>query len=326
VVERTAALPGVRSAAVASHVPFSEGNPQDEFEVDGNEPEPGQPIPVASERTVSPNYFGAIGTPILSGRDFRPGDDSGAPPVAIVNETLARRYWPTSDPLGKRVHFGRALRNNPWMTVVGVVADAKQSSLADAPSFQIYRPIAQSVDHYVVLVVRTAASVSAMGPAIRSVVRSADPSIPVYDVHTMNAAVAQSLSSRWLTNLTLAGFAAVALLLAAIGVYGVMSLAVSARLREFGVRLAIGAAPPAVVRLVLRDGLRLAGLGMILGLVVATGLTRFLSSLLFATAPLDPETFAAVAALLAAVVLSACWLPAFRASRADPVSALKATD
>lgn len=216
VLERLAALPGVRAAGVASHVPFTHGDPQDEFEVEGREPGPGQPVPVTSERAVSPNYFAAIGTRIVAGRDFRPSDDSGAPSVAIVNETFARRYWPTTDPIGKRLHFGTAARGNPWMTVIGLVADTKESSLADAPKFQLYQPIAQSITDEVVLVVRTTAAPANMTPAIRTVVRAVDASIPVYDVHTMDAAVAQSLSARWLTNVTLAGFAAVALLLAAI--------------------------------------------------------------------------------------------------------------
>ena len=325
VLERVAALPGVRAVGVASHVPFSHGDPQDEFVVEGREPAPGQPTPVTSERAVSPRYFAAIGTPIVAGRDFGPSDDSGAPPVAVVNETFARRYWPTIDPVGKRLHFGTT-RGNPWMTVIGVVADTKESSLADAPKFQVYQPVAQSVAHEVVLVVRTQTAAADIGPAVRAVVRALDPSIPVYDVHTMNAAVAQSLSSRWLTNVTLAGFAAVALLLAAIGVYGVMSLAVAARIREFGIRLAIGARPTEVVRLVLHDGVRLAALGMAIGLVASAWLTRFLSSLLFATPPLDPITFAGVAALLALVAIAACCGPAYRAARADPVSALRATD
>ncbi len=325
VLERIAALPGVRAAGVTSHVPFSHGDPQDEFVVEGREPEPGQPIPVTSERAVSPTYFAAIGTRIVAGRDFRPSDDSGAPPVAVVNETFARRYWPTTDPIGKRLHFGTT-RGNPWMTVIGLVGDTKESSLANAPKFQVYQPIAQSVAHEVVLVVRTQTAAADIGPAVRAAVRALDLSIPVYNVHTMDVAVAQSLSSQWLTNVTLAGFAAVALLLAAIGVYGVLSLAVAGRIREFGIRLAIGARPTEVVHLVLRDGVRLAALGMAIGLVASAWLTRFLSSLLFATPALDPITFGGVAALLGLVAIAACCGPAYRAARADPVSALKATD
>jgi putative ABC transport system permease protein len=266
-------------------------------------------------------YFEAIGTPILRGRSFLPSDAPGATPVVVIDETVAAQYWPGADPIGKRIRTDESGRE-PWLTVIGVAQNVKHESLRERPNFELYRAMLQTPSWTSYLVIRTRATESLI-PSLRRLVGDLDPTLPITDVITLEGAMANSLSVVRLTNVLLTGFAGLAMLLAAIGIYGVMSLQVTARLGEFGVRLALGAAPRDVLRLVLRQGLLLAAIGLGLGLVGAFGLTRFLETLLFQVEPVDLPTFGLVAGTLAAVALLACYLPARRATRADPIAVLK---
>jgi putative ABC transport system permease protein len=243
-------------------------------------------------------------------------------PVVIVDETVAQRYWPGGDPLGKRIRTSLDTSSR-WMTIIGVAPNVKHASLNEPLNFELYRPFQQSVTWVTYLVIRSAIDPETLTPTIRRRVAELDPNLPLSEVHTMEQAVAGSLATRRLINALLTGFAALALLLAAIGIYGVMSLSVTGRLNEFGIRLALGAAPGDVLRLVLRQGLLLALAGLAVGLAGAAWLTRFLGTLLFGVHPVDPVTFLGVAAVLGTVAAAACYLPARRATRADPIAALR---
>lgn len=277
---------------------------------------------MANLRNVTPDYFAAIGTPILMGRAFGATDDSAAAPVAIVDASLAVRYWPGADPIGKRIRDSRD-PSAPWRTVVGVAATAKHGRLDEAPTFHIYIPYAQRPQWNTYVVLRAQSAPAPLAAALREKVASLDPGLPVFEVETMENALERSLGTRRLTDVLLAGFATTALLLAAIGIYGVMALNVTARVREFGIRLALGASPDAVRWQVLRRGMVLAGAGALLGVAGAAALTRFLRKLLFEVGPLDPLTFGVVVAVLGGVAMVASYLPARRATRTDPIVTLR---
>jgi predicted permease len=262
-LERLRLLPGVEAAAITQTAPFGRGDHQHEFVVEGREPGPGEPIPVASIRPVSPDYFAAVGTRLLAGRVFTAGDGAAAPPVAVVDQSLARRYWPDGEAVGRRIRHGD-VANNPWLTIVGVAAPIKHRGLDGPTAPYIYRPHGQDPRWGVDLVVRTAQPPAAIVPLLRSELRALDPTVPLYDLRSLEDAVGRSVSTRRLTNQLLAGFAAAALVLAALGIYGVVALAVAGRRHEFGIRIALGAVPAAVARLVLYHGLRLALPGVLL--------------------------------------------------------------
>lgn len=322
-IERVRNLPGVRAAGLCNVVPFSGGGDGEEFTVEGQEAGPGDPVQVTWFRSATPGYFLATGIPILKGRVFADSDTETSQRVAIVDEKIARTYWPNEDPIGKRVRVGRANIGNPWLTVVGVVASVKNRKLDEDARFYLYQPFSQSIDRETSLVIRSEKNPEALIAAVRGEVQALDPELPLYKVETLEQAVARSLSTKRLTNLLLAGFAATALLLAALGIYGVMSLNVTSRINEFGIRLALGAQPRDLLRLVISQGMSLALTGVALGLAVAFGLTRFLESLLFGVSSTDPTTFAVVALLLTGVALLACYVPARRATRVDPMAALR---
>lgn len=321
-MERVDNLPGVRSAGLIQQVPFNRGNPQDEFVVEGHEPSPGEVIPVAAIRNVTPGFFDALGIPILAGRSFKDSDNESAPLVAIVDEMLARLYWPSGNAVGHRIRQGVAT-SNPWLTILGVVPSVKNSSLDEESIFYIYRPFRQDVQWGMDLVVRTSLPPATITPALERTAAELDPEVPLYAVHTMAEAIDGSLSTRRLTDVLLAAFASTALLLATIGIYGVMSLNVGRRTNEFGIRLALGADRADVLRLVIGDGIALVLAGLLVGVAGALLLTRFLGSLLFGISPTDPLTFATVAATLAAFALAACYIPARRATQVDPMVALR---
>ncbi|HET9513083.1 MAG TPA: ABC transporter permease [Gemmatimonadales bacterium] len=320
--QRVQALPGVQSAGLSSTAPFSSNDNQQSLLVQGQEPGPDTPIPVASIRRVTPGYFEAVGTPLLEGRDFTPADGESGERVAIIDESVARRYWPGATALGRRINTG-AEDNPTWRTVIGVAASIRHQSLSRAPDHYVYYPLAQDYAWTLDLVVRTESAPFGLDRQIESELKAIDPNLPFYDVHTLEDAVSRSLSTRRFTNRLLLGFALTAMLLAAIGIYGVMARNVTARIREFGVRLALGARPAQIQELVLRQAFRLVALGAVLGIGGALGATRFLRALLFEVNPVDPASFIAAVLLLTAAALAASWLPARRATSADPLDALR---
>jgi predicted permease len=263
-----------------------------------------------------------MGISILKGRGFTEQDKVGSVPVAIVNETLARRYWPNGDAVGKRIKFYGPPDKTPWLQIVGIVQDVKHElNLPVTPEY--YLPHAQDSWNAMVLVAKTSVDPGSMAAPIRQQVAALDKDQPVFDVKTMQEVRAISISVYSIGSVTMTIFAVVALLLAAIGIYGVMAFAVSQRTQEIGIRMALGARALDVLKLVLRNGMFLASLGAVIGLAGALAVTRFMSSLLFGISPTDVATFALVTAGLMLVALLACYIPARRATKVDPLVALR---
>jgi putative ABC transport system permease protein len=314
--QNVSGIPGVQAAEFSNVVPFSGDGQGGPFTVEGFE---GQPSKVAWLRSTTPGYFAAMGMPILKGRGFESSDTEISLPVAIVDEALAGRYSPDGDLVGKRIRIG----GGPWMTIVGVVPNVKNRKLDEEAWPYVYRPNTQWIRRETMLVVRTAVDPSSVIAGVRQEVAKLDPELPLSDVSTVQQAMDGSLVTTRLTNSLLAGFAATALLLALTGIYGVMSLNVANRRNEFGIRIALGAQAGNVLRMILGQGLRLAVVGVALGLVGAFALTRLLKGLLFGISASDPLTFVVIASLLVGVALLACWLPARRATKIDPLEALR---
>ncbi|HLN99943.1 MAG TPA: FtsX-like permease family protein, partial [Pyrinomonadaceae bacterium] len=315
-------LPGVSSAALVNHLPLGGSNSSTHFLVEGlPEPPPGQEFD-GRYRVCTPSYFQTMGISILKGRAFTQQDRAGSQPVIIVNETLARKYWPNTDPLGKRMRYTGPLEENPWMQVVGVVQDVKhEMNLPVTADF--YIPHAQDAWSEMVLVARTKVEPAAMAAPIRQQVWAIDKDQPVFDVHTMREVRAISLALYSFSSVMLSIFAGVALLLAAIGIYGVMFYAVTQRTQEIGIRMALGARAMDVLRLIVRNGMSLALIGVAVGLAGAYALTRLLASLLFGVTPTDVITFSSVTIGLLLTALLACYIPARRATKVDPMEALR---
>ena len=333
ILERFAAVPGVISAGGINHLPLAGDLWGLPYRIEGRpRPGPGE-SPVAAYRTVMPRYFATMRLPILRGRDVLPTDTLESPGVVLVNEFLAKRVWPGEDPIGKRISLDGPDDAPVWLTVVGVVKNAVRGEWAEEREDEVYlaffqrRSLLESrgqQEAYATFVVRTAGDPSALAPALRHAVWEIDPSLPISSVQTMTQVVHRANGRpRFLTQL-LATFALAAGLLAAVGIYGVMSYVVSRRTREIGVRIAIGADPGAVLRMVVGQGMAVAVAGAAAGLAVAWVLTRLMSSLLYGVTASDPATYAAVAAGLLAVAFAASFLPARRASRIDPMRALRA--
>jgi len=322
-LERARNLPGVRSAALCQVVPFSGGGGGYPFTIEGHVLARGEPTRDAWRRSVTPDYFTTLGIPIVRGRAFSPTDDASAQAVAIVDAKLARAYWPGADPIGRRLKIGGPDSNAPWLTVVGVVASVKNRRLDEDAKFTLYQPFEQWPQREMSLVLRSDADPAALTPGVRRALAELDPALPLYSVTTVADDVRRSLTTRRLTNAILTGLALSALLLSVLGIYGVMSLSVGSRTHEFGVRMALGATPAALLRLVLGQGMRLTLAGIALGLAGAIGLTGLMKGLLYGVAPGDPVVLAAVAGVLGTAALAACYLPARRATTVDPIVALR---
>jgi putative ABC transport system permease protein len=324
-VDRLAATPGVSGAAVAFGLPFSVGfNASTSFRRRGEADSADSPS--AGMRIVTPDYFRMLSIPLRAGRAFSAHDDATGPEVAIVNQEAARRFWPGADPLGEQIHVSVNLTSGErsgQKTIVGVVGDVKYGGLDAAAQPEIYLPYEQHrLDAYTV-VLRTSEDPLSLAPALRREVAALDPELPVADVQPMTALIGSSIAERRFTMLLLAAFAAVALVLAAIGIYGVLAYVVGQRTQEIGVRLAIGAAPRDVVAMILREGMVLAATGLACGLAGALAATRALASLIFGVTTTDPITFAAVGVTLGGVALLASYVPARGAARVDPMAALR---
>jgi predicted permease len=317
---RVGAVPGVQRVGLSSSAPFSRGNNQRLFSIKGREPQAGQPKLVASVRGVSAGYFQAAGTPLLRGRAFEATDTEKSGLVAVVDDTLARRFWADGNAVGHQVRLGD---DGPWRTIVGVVASVRHADLAEEIDRYVYVPRLQMPSLQMDIVVRGAGDPGGLTSSIKAALATIDTQVPLYDVHTMQAAVDRSLGPRRLTNTLLTAFALAALALASLGIYGVLSYSVSQRVNEFGVRLALGATRRSVLALVLRHGLGLVALGVALGLGAAVGLTRYLEALLFGVEPVEPLVFATVVLVLVLVALGACLVPARRATATDPLATIR---
>jgi predicted permease len=281
------------------------------------------------QRSIEPGFFEAMHIPLVSGRLLTPADNATAPPVALVDEEFARRIWPDRTPIGQHIATNAVPNSNPpaplWVTVVGVVGHVKNNALDQQGREQTYFPVEQQPFRVssMYLVVRATGEPTALATALQRQVRALDPSLPVYDVKTMDEWLHDTVSSRRLTMLLLGAFGALALLLAAIGTYGVIAYSVNQRTKEIGIRVALGATRADVRRMILSAGLRLAGIGVTIGVLLAAIATRLLSGLLFEVPRLDPVTFAVTIAVLLGAALAASYGPARRATRVDPMNALR---
>jgi predicted permease len=324
VLDRTRAIPGVESVALGTNVPMSFNHHRGDITIEGQpQPAPGE-YAHPDYHIVSPGYTETLAVPLLRGRSFVDADNESGLPVAIINTALARRYWPNEDPVGKRILLGhRSSETNKWLTIVGLVGDTKLYGLANPSRFEVYLPFRQHPEDDMNLLVRSAADSASLTAAIRQAVAAIDKDQPVFAIATMQQLVDDSVATRRLTLILLGLFSTLALILAAIGIYGVVSYSVALRTHEIGIRMALGAQQKDVLRLVLGQGARLAFWGAAIGLIAALGFTRLLSSLLYAVSANDPLTFAAVAVLLVSIALVACYIPARRALRVDPMVALR---
>jgi putative ABC transport system permease protein len=320
---RVGALPGVHSVALAHSLPIRGASWGGHF-IAADKPVPARGDLAHSDNIpVSRNYFETMGLRLLRGRAFNAGDTAESLPVVVINETLARRIWPGEDPIGKRLKQGLPEDDEPWREVIGIVNDFKLNGVERDVSMQIFLPYPQEARPSVGVVVRTHGNPLALATAVEQTIHSIDKDLAVYSILSMDQLLGNSLAQRRLTLVLLASFAALALLLAAVGIYGVISYAVRQRTREIGIRMALGARRVDVLRMVIQQGLKLTLLGIVIGVAVAWAFTRMMTTLLFDVKATDPLTFAAIALLLFTVGLVACWVPARRATNVDPLNALR---
>lgn len=325
VVDRLQSLPGIESVGMVMNLPLSGSSMNRGFQVDG------RPAPKADENVtmdyqiVSPGYFSTLQIPIKRGRALSETDTTNTERVIVLNETMARRYWPNEDPIGKRMAIGESEKETSWRTIVGIVGDVRHASLSEAPvptAFISYRQDLESWSR-MGFVIKGKVDAASLTSTVKRELAAIDPGQPVYAVQPLDNLLQSSVGQRRFIMLLLLSLAAIALTLAVIGIYGVLSFSVTERTQEIGIRMALGARAGDVLRMVLNQGMRVALIGIVIGLGAAFALTRLLASLLFEVSPTDLRTFSVVAALLAAVALFACYIPARRATRVDPLVALR---
>ncbi len=323
VLARVSQVPGVEAATLAHSLPLNGSNWNSVFTV-ADKPVPSRAdLPESDYLRVSPNYFDTLGLRLLQGRLFSTADRPESAPVVIINETLARRLWPGEDPVGKRIKQGFPEEDSPWREVVGVVNDVKMNGVERATSMQTYVPFTQMPGVSVGLIVRTQGSSRALAHSVEQAIHGLDKDLPVFLIRTMDDILGKSLAGRRLMLILLVSFAALALVLASVGIYGVISYAVRQRTHELGIRQALGAQPRDILQLILSQGLKLSLMGIAMGLVAALALTRWMESLLFDVRPADALTYGVIAVGLLLVALLASWIPARRATKVDPLTALR---
>jgi predicted permease len=315
---RVSEVPGVESATIAYSMPLDIGSGSDmAVDIEGYQPAPDEEILCAYNR-VGPRYFETMGIRMVAGRPIDDRDVDGRQLSVVVNETMARKYWGGRNAIGRVIRFG----SGPAV-IVGIASDGKYRQINETPRSFLYVPIAQYFRHDALLIVRTAGDASSTIPALQAQVRSLDPNLPLFDVRTVGEHMRMSVFIPRMASVILTLFGALALLLAVVGLYSVVAFAVAQRTREIGVRVALGASRASVVRLVLRQGMKLTAIGLIIGIGLAIAAAQALRSQLMGVAPTDLASFAGTAVLLLAVALIACIVPAFRAARLDPVRALR---
>jgi putative ABC transport system permease protein len=325
--ERLQALPGAQSVALASDLPLSGSTSAGPIELEGRHEAPAGGEFRMYRHRVTPGFFSTLGIPLIKGRDFTADDHAQAPGVVIISEAMARRYWPNEDPIGKRLREDNRGTSTPasWLEIVGVVGEVKYRGLPQNPNADpdVYFPLPQSPIGNLFLAARSSVDPNSLVAAVRGVLRELDPDLPVYEVTTMTESVANQTTRSRFSAWLLSVFGALALALAAVGIYSVMAYAVEQRSREIGIRMAMGARAADVLKMVVGQGMRLALLGVALGLGAALALTQLMKRLLFGVAAADPLTYGVIALLLTLVALLACWIPARRAAKVDPIITLR---
>jgi putative ABC transport system permease protein len=324
-LNRVTAIPGVRSAGAVLSLPVNAGiNGTFSFEIEGRASEDSADSPSAGFQVASTHYLETLGIPLLRGRWFRDSDDSNAPTVVVINQALADQYWPDEDPIGRRLTWGDPNdADTEWVTVVGIVGNTRHFGLDQPPRPEIYQPYLQGSLNYLTLVLKSEVDPSSLTAAVRRAVMEVDAQQPVSAVATMEQVLFDSLGSRRFNTMLLVVFAVTALVLAAVGLFGVLSYSVSQRSHEIGIRMALGAQTRGVVGGVIREGLVLAVLGLAIGVPAALGLTRLMRSMIYGVSATDPATFLIGAVMLVAITCLASCLPAIRASRVDPIEVLR---
>ena len=324
ILRRARTLPGVTAAAAVTVLPFDGARPTRALTIEGSETDDRSKMPIAPISLASAGYFELMDIRLQRGRTFTEQDDDRAMPVVVITEAFARRGWAGQDPVGRRVHFGGPQAKNPWMTVVGIVNDVRTERLEDPARPSLYQPLKQATNLNLSLVLKTGADPQTLAVPLAREVRAVDPDQPTYGVRTMDEIVSYATASRRFSTQLLGAFATLALVLAAVGIYGVMAFVVGQRTREIGIRIALGANPRSVVRLVLGQALTLAAAGVVAGAAAAVLVTRLLSGLLFEVRTTDPLTYGTIALLLGITAAIAAWRPARRAALVDPIRALRA--
>jgi predicted permease len=317
VLERVRSLPGVRSASLANWTPLGFSNDSDTFVPEGYVPGPHE-VPSAGVNTVSPGYFATTQIPILRGRDFSSSDSAASQKVVIVNDALANRYWGNQDAVGKRIRI-----DGGWATIVGVVRTSEYYDLGEKPQPFLYLPLYQFYSSSAILHVRTASAPLALAASVADAIHHLNGDLPIYDVSTLELRTRTASFVQHMAGTFVGAAGVLALILAAVGIYGLLSYSTRQRTHEIGIRMALGAQPRDVLRLILKQGLRLTGAGLALGVVASLGLARLMSSLLFGVGASDPLTYIAVAVLMTSAALCACYIPARRAMRVDPMVPLR---
>jgi putative ABC transport system permease protein len=320
--ERLLAVPGVTGVGAVSRLPLMGSNLGSAVTVEGKTT-PGEQGPDVEYRVATPEYFQTMRIPLRKGRLFTDRDGAGAPPVALINETMARKFWPGEDAIGKRIRLGPNSETQAWISIAGVVGDVHHFGLDVDVRPEVYMPYAASPLYAPILVVRTAADPEPLVSRLAAKVRSVDAAVPAYDIFLMQTLVDRSTAERRFVMSLLSGFAFAALLLAAVGIYGIVSQSVAQRTREIGIRMALGSSPGDALALVFREGMRVAVIGVIFGVAAAAGVTRLIRNLLFGVQPFDLPAFALAVAVLASSAALACYAPARRATKVDPLGALR---